>query len=86
MINKNREESWSTWKAKSIVKVCVLIKVNNGFTAIAPFDLTSKNKIKLTTNEGKFAPLPMMPVSVLDKDFRPRPLIRKPINGNNGIK
>ena len=36
-------------------------------------------------NEARTTPLPMTPVSVLDKLFLPRPLMRKPTNGNIGM-
>ena len=53
---------------------------------LPPLAFTSKNNKRLTTNEARMAPLPMMLINDLDNDFRPNPLIRKPSRGNNGTK
>jgi hypothetical protein len=37
-------------------------------------------------NYARITPLPIMPLSDLLRFFLPNPLIRKPINGNNGTK
>ena len=86
IISKKSEESWSTWKAKSILKVPVLIKVNKGSTGKAPAAFTCKKSITLTIKEASIAPLPMMPINDLDNDLLSKPLIRKPSSGNNGTK
>ena len=86
IINKNIDESWSTWKAKSILKSSILINENNGSTGKAPFDNTCVNSRTLTTKEAKIEPLPIIPINGLDKDLLKSPLIRKPSNGNYGTK
>jgi hypothetical protein len=37
-------------------------------------------------NEARITPLPIIPVTDLDKYFLPNPMTRKPINGNSGTK
>ena len=39
----------------------------------------------LIIKEPNITPLPIMPDKDFDKDFLPRPLIKKPINGRKGI-
>jgi hypothetical protein len=41
---------------------------------------------RLIINERSITPLPMMEVIVFDKTFLARPFIRKPANGNKGIR
>jgi hypothetical protein len=86
IISKNIVESWSTWKAKSILKVPVSIKVNKGSTGSAPFSFTCKNSIMLTIKERSIEPLPIMPINGFDNDLLNKPLMRKPSSGNNGTK
>jgi hypothetical protein len=40
----------------------------------------------LTKNEARITPFPIIPVSDFDKYLLPKPMIKKPINGNNGTK
>jgi hypothetical protein len=44
-------------------------------------------KIKtLKQKEIKTTPLPIIPTSVLERDFLPSPLIKKPIKGRRGTR
>ncbi len=40
----------------------------------------------LIANDARITPQPIKPIRDLDKDLRPSPLIRNPINGNKGTK
>lgn len=85
MINKNKDDNWSTWKANGILKLSALIK-SNSVTVDPPFDFTSKNISTLTIKESNKDPQPTMLINDFDIDFLPSPLTRKPNKGNNGIK
>ena len=85
IINKNIDESWSTWKAKSILKEEIFINGNKGCTGNAPPDLTSKNKIQLIINEIRIVPQPIILTRLLDK-FLNSPFRKKPSKGKSGMR
>ncbi len=87
IIRRNNVESWSTWKAKGILKAVTFMKSKRfTITGVDPKCFASKKIPTLTTNEASITPQPIMPIIDLVSDLRPSPLIRKPIKGKSGTK
>jgi hypothetical protein len=82
-MRRKRDESWSTWKAKGIVRSPECIKVKRLATWVLPF-LTSRKIRMLTTKEASIVPQPIMLTSGLGSCFLNNPLRIKPNSGNKG--
>jgi hypothetical protein len=87
IIKRKRLDSWSIWKAKSILKELTSINENKGSTGKAmPVDFTCTKSIILTISEASIEPQPIMLVRPFDNCFLKRPFIKNPSSGNNGTR
>jgi hypothetical protein len=85
MIKRKRDESASTWKEKGITSLPTEMKLKYSATCVLPFFTCIKTQI-LSAKDPRIVPQPIMLTAALGNTFLPSPLIRKPINGSNGIK
>src|SRR5688572_3889543 len=86
IINRNKDDKASTWKVNGIYSLPDCIKSNRCTMVVCPDAFTSKKIPSDTQNDASMARLPITPPAALGIVLQPRPLMRKPINGNNGTK
>ncbi len=86
MINKNKEDKGSTKKENGMDNLPAVIQLNKSMvTLFSVCPINSKKIPNDNANAANIEPHPIILTNPFDNFFPNNPMIKKPINGSNGI-